>query len=270
MPHQQSHPCCVRTRSPRHRFDSLTSVSLRAPSPACANASVSSSRSCIGLSIAFPPGHFLRCRTSFFGTLPPLGLSPVLIVLGDWLTLTLFRRISRDSMIAGRPFLYQSKEGTVYHVAQNGVEAIRSSWSAIHMWSSSLSTATRGIANPNTSSSFPQCRLLWHHPRKARIKWMGNYTIVTKLATNLLYGRLSTLTRLERLSLEFESPLPSSCPVRGSRRLSPPTRSVLSVPRNFRLIGVSEYVEDLVAQIDAPLLNDLSRTFLHCLILETP
>ena len=97
---------------------------------------------------------------------------------------------------------------------------------------------------------------------------MGNYTIITKLATNLLYGHLSTLMRLERLSLEFESPLPRS--VRGSRRLSPPTRSVLSVLRNFRLIRVSEYVEDLVAQIDAPLLNDSSITFFHCLILDTP
>jgi hypothetical protein len=50
----------------------------------------------------------------------------------------------------------------------------------------------------------------------------------------LVYGRLSTLTKLERLSLEFESPLP--CPV----------------------------------LIDAPLLNDLSKTFFHRLILETP
>jgi hypothetical protein len=75
---------------------------------------------------------------------------------------------------------------------------------------------------------------------ESRVSTMGNYTIVTKLATNLLYGHLSTLTRLERLSLEFESPLPR--PVRGSRRLSPPARSVLSVLRNFRLIfSVASY-----------------------------
>jgi hypothetical protein len=148
-------PAVARTRSPRHRFNSLTSVSLRAPSPACANASVSSGRSCIGRSsrvsacalhsahlplhsgsrLPFRRAIFPDVELLFFGTKPPLGLSPVLIVLDDWLTLTLFRRICRDSMIlksliAGRPFLYQSKEGTVYHVAQNGVEAIRSSWSA--------------------------------------------------------------------------------------------------------------------------------------------
>jgi hypothetical protein len=31
------------------------------------------------------------------------------------------------SLIAGVPFLYQDKEGTVYHVSDNGVEA-NSSW----------------------------------------------------------------------------------------------------------------------------------------------
>ena len=79
---------------------------------------------------------------------------------------------------------------------------------------------------------------------------------------------LSMLTRLERLWIGFESPLP--CPVRGSRRLPPPTPSVLPVLRNFRLMGVSEYVEDLVARIDVPLLNRLSITFFHYLILDTP
>jgi len=34
--------------------------------------------------------------------------------------------------------------------------------------------------------------------------------------------------------------------------------------------GVSEYFEDLVAQIDAPLLNDISIIFLHQLVFDTP
>jgi hypothetical protein len=68
---------------------------------------------------------------------------------------------------------------------------------------------------------------------------------------------LSTLMRFERLSLGFESPLPR--PVRGGRRMHPPgpTRSVLPVLRNFRSIGINEYVEDLVVDIDAPLLDGL-------------
>jgi len=34
--------------------------------------------------------------------------------------------------------------------------------------------------------------------------------------------------------------------------------------------GVSEYFDDLVAQIDAPLLNDISIIFLHQLVFDTP
>ena len=79
---------------------------------------------------------------------------------------------------------------------------------------------------------------------------------------------LAMLTRLERLWLEFESPL--SCPVRGSRRLPPATRSVLPVLNHFRFKGVSEYMEDLVARIDAPQVDRLSIIFFHHLILDTP
>ena len=33
-----------------------------------------------------------------------------------------------EFLIAGRPFPYQTTDGTVYHVTHNGVEAIRLSW----------------------------------------------------------------------------------------------------------------------------------------------
>ena len=33
-----------------------------------------------------------------------------------------------EFLIAGRPFLYQTSDGTVYHVTHNGVEAIQSFW----------------------------------------------------------------------------------------------------------------------------------------------
>jgi hypothetical protein len=77
---------------------------------------------------------------------------------------------------------------------------------------------------------------------------------------------LSTLTRLEDLTIGFESPL--SRPVQETR--SPPTRSVLPALTRFHFDGVSEYLEDFVARIDAPLLHTLEITFFHQLIFDTP
>jgi hypothetical protein len=79
---------------------------------------------------------------------------------------------------------------------------------------------------------------------------------------------LSTLTRLESLSLEFKSPL--SRPVRKTRHPHPPTRSILFALTEFFFVGVSEYLEDLVARIDAPLLDAFDITFFHQLIFNTP
>jgi hypothetical protein len=77
---------------------------------------------------------------------------------------------------------------------------------------------------------------------------------------------LSVLTRLESLLIEFESP--QSRPNR--RRPSPQTRTLLPVLSSLWFQGVSEYLEDLVARIDVPLLNDFSITFFHQLIFDTP
>jgi hypothetical protein len=79
---------------------------------------------------------------------------------------------------------------------------------------------------------------------------------------------LSTLTRLEKLSLEFESP--RSCPVREGRRPHLLTPSVLPALTDFRFQGVSEYLEDLVVRIDTPLLNSLDIWLFHQLIFDTP
>ena len=65
---------------------------------------------------------------------------------------------------------------------------------------------------------------------------------------------LSTLTRLKTLKLGFKSPL--SRPARETRRLHTPTRSILLALTIFWFQGVSEYLQDLVARIDAPLLDD--------------
>ncbi|KAF8489908.1 hypothetical protein F5888DRAFT_1638378 [Russula emetica] len=79
---------------------------------------------------------------------------------------------------------------------------------------------------------------------------------------------LSALISLEGLSLEFESP--RSRPNQERRRLPPPTRSVLPSLTCFIFKGVSVYLEDLVARIDAPLLESLQITFFHQLIFDTP
>jgi hypothetical protein len=76
---------------------------------------------------------------------------------------------------------------------------------------------------------------------------------------------LSTLTRLNTLILNFQSPLS-----RPDRRLPPPTRSVLSVLTEFHFKGDSEYLDEVVAHIDAPRLNRLDIMFLNDIIFYTP
>ena len=76
---------------------------------------------------------------------------------------------------------------------------------------------------------------------------------------------LSVLTRLERLSIGFESPL-----IHPDRRPPPQTRTLLPFLTGLWFEGFSEYLEDLVARIDAPLLNNLAITFLPELIFDTP
>ena len=79
---------------------------------------------------------------------------------------------------------------------------------------------------------------------------------------------LSSLTRLTELDLAFLSP--RSRPHRESRHPRPTTHSVLPTLRHFVFVGVSEYLEDLVARIDAPLLDTFQINFFHQLIFDTP
>ncbi len=107
------------------------------------------------------------------------------------------------------------------------------------------------------SSATHLCTLhLWHIPHSGYI------------SPELMSTALSALTRLETFSLEFQSP--RSCPGRGRRRPPPPTRLVLPALTQFDFKGVSEYLEDLVARIDAPLLDRLDIEFFPQLIFHTP
>ena len=79
---------------------------------------------------------------------------------------------------------------------------------------------------------------------------------------------LSTLTRLKRLTLKFESP--QSRPDPEHQHPPPPTRSVLPDLGYFRFKGDSEYLEVVVAHIDAPRLNYLETTLFNDIVFDTP
>ena len=77
----------------------------------------------------------------------------------------------------------------------------------------------------------------------------------------------SVLTRLELLYIIFESS--QSCPDLKTRRPPPLTRTPVPVLAELRFTGVLEYLEDLVARINAPQL-DVAIFFFHQLIFDAP
>jgi len=79
---------------------------------------------------------------------------------------------------------------------------------------------------------------------------------------------LSTLASLRSLRLTFHSP--RSRPDWASRRPPPKTRTVLPAVTHIRFEGVSEYLDDLVARIDAPRLNKLFISFFNQILFDTP
>jgi hypothetical protein len=88
------------------------------------------------------------------------------------------------------------------------------------------------------------------------------------ISPEAMVNTLSALTSLERLSLRFQSP--QSRPDRESRRPPPPTRFVVPVLTFLNFKGDNGYIDDLVACIDAPRLNDLNITFFNQIVFETP
>ena len=79
---------------------------------------------------------------------------------------------------------------------------------------------------------------------------------------------LSTLTRLKGLEIGFQDP--QSRPDRNSQHSPPHARAHLPSLTRFWFHGVSDYLEDLVAWIDTPLLNDFTVSFVHQLIFSSP
>jgi hypothetical protein len=83
-----------------------------------------------------------------------------------------------------------------------------------------------------------------------------------------MVAALSVLTTLKEFQLQFQSR--RSCPDQERRHPPPLTRSVLPALICFIFRGVTEYLEDLVARIDTPLLDSLEITFFRQLIFHTP
>jgi hypothetical protein len=79
---------------------------------------------------------------------------------------------------------------------------------------------------------------------------------------------LSSLTQLESLCLQFRSPRPR--PDRTTRRPPTLTRAILPALTSLRFYGVSEYLEDMVARIKAPLLHDVGITFFNQVTFNIP
>jgi hypothetical protein len=85
------------------------------------------------------------------------------------------------------------------------------------------------------------------------------------ISPEVFVAHLTMLTNLESLNIDFESFL--SPP---SRRPPLSTRTVFPSLICFQFRGISNYLEDLVSRIDAPLLESISITFCHLLISNIP
>ena len=83
---------------------------------------------------------------------------------------------------------------------------------------------------------------------------------------------LSALTNLEFLCLEFRYAQPPSHPALEGQRPPPPplTRSILPSLTKFRFNGFSEYLEEILAGIDAPRLDELQIIYFNQIIFGTP
>jgi hypothetical protein len=81
---------------------------------------------------------------------------------------------------------------------------------------------------------------------------------------------LSTLTSLEGLWLQFASPRSRPASDQASRRPPLPIPALLPILASLSFKGVSEYLDDLVARIDAPQLNHLNITLFNDIVFDTP
>ena len=98
--------------------------------------------------------------------------------------------------------------------------------------------------------------------------YLWNFPHSGYISPDAMVTALTALTCLGSLVLEFQSP--RSHPDQASRLPPPPTRPVLPTLTAISFKGVCEYLDDLVARIDAPQLNRLYITFFNDIIFDAP
>ena len=81
---------------------------------------------------------------------------------------------------------------------------------------------------------------------------------------------LSALTCLESLHLEFQHSRPRDRPSLVESRRPPLTRSIIPSLREIRFKGTSEYLEEILARVDAPRLNKMHIYFSNQIKFHTP
>ena len=79
---------------------------------------------------------------------------------------------------------------------------------------------------------------------------------------------LAAMANLKSLTIEFCSPVYPR--YRNHQRSPPPIRTILPALTHFWFEGDSEYLEDLMARVDAPLLTFFSITFFNQTIFDIP
>ncbi|KAI0287731.1 hypothetical protein BC826DRAFT_1108236 [Russula brevipes] len=91
---------------------------------------------------------------------------------------------------------------------------------------------------------------------------LSGITIFRPISPGTMATCLSTLTKLQTFTLRLPAPLsPRSPPDPTSQQLPQATRTVLPFLSQFQFRGTSEYLEDLLAHITAPLLRRLDIVF---------
>jgi len=113
--------------------------------------------------------------------------------------------------------------------------------------------------------ALPKLLLSTHHLVTLRLAYIPRSGYFSPEA---MVTALSTLTSLEELILGFK--FPRSQADRASRRPPPLTRVVLPALTMFWFKGESEYLEDIVSRLEAPLLSHTEITFFNQLIFDTP
>jgi F-box-like len=88
------------------------------------------------------------------------------------------------------------------------------------------------------------------------------------ISPEAMVASLSTLTGLKEFDLRFRSPRIQAD--RENQTSLPLTRVVLPALTRLRLKADSEYLEDIISRIDAPLLDDMKIMFFHQIEFDTP